>query len=59
VTSSSSYTRCPLLERGGVSTAGESLPSATPQSVLVVAYPDSLQVTLARGNKQRIIEVAP
>jgi hypothetical protein len=41
-----------------VSTAGVSLPSASPQSVLVIAYPESLQVTLARGNKQRIIEVA-
>jgi len=41
-----------------VSTAGESLPSASPQSVLAIAYPDSLQVTLARGNEQRIIEVA-
>jgi len=41
-----------------ISTAGESLPSASPQSVLVLAYSDSLQVHLARGNQQRIIEVA-
>jgi len=42
-----------------VSTAGASLPSASPQSVYVIAHPDSLKVTLARGDEQRLIEVVP